>query len=226
MNLTARAEQALLGALLSDPAQSTVLNVASSDFSSAGHGGLYQILRRLAVTIAPAELIRQGVAGEYGDATVTGLQRECPDPRHVGTYARMVMEAALRRRLNQHADRMQTEAANLHYDVRRLEHASSELPARTVEFRDTRQRPAGLALREVPGHQLKLSMALRTHLSFFDPGRESQPVEPDPAPGSHGQRNRSWPSSSSGTRTCARSPDGCRRVRSPAGHAVRCTTLS
>jgi len=207
-NLTERAEQALLGALLIDPGLMAALSLRTTDFGSDLHAAVFYELQ-----CAAESGDREADAADQ-EATIIGpgyaaeLRRSCPDHRNASAYARMVMEAALRRQLREHAERLQTDAANLHYDVRRLEHADSRagitagFPAATINFDDAHN--GSLALRSVAGHQLKLAVALRSHAKAFDPGRESN--TPDPGLSSGPAAEIVVPSAAAATRYAAIQP--------------------
>jgi len=116
------AEQAVLGALLIDPA--SVVRIASSltpaDFSRPGHGRIYGAMldlyaRREAIDFVTvvAELERQGAVEEIGgEAYLTALIERTPIATHVEHYAGLVERAAMRRRLVDAASRI----ARIAYD--------------------------------------------------------------------------------------------------------------
>ena len=165
VNLTYRAERAVLGALLDDP---DLLNEASflnaGDFASPQHQEIFR-----AIVAARAE----DTGRDYppfafavaASATAPGLSVRylqsvadtCPHPANVGAYARMVVEAALSRQMLIHAERLFREAGDLHYEVRQ----AVNVPG------------ADETAEAFPSHLLKLAHAMYVHAKRFDPAAEA-----------------------------------------------------
>ncbi len=164
VNLTYRAERALLGALLHDPASLIDIPLLTAgDFASEQHGEVFSAIaaanaRPLDDSPAPFEFAvafsnsPPGISVRY----LQSLSEACPDPANATAYARMVMESSLRRRLLAHADRLFRDAGNLHFEVGRFTKAAA--PENGVQ--------------EFPTHLLKLAHAMWIHARTFDPGTE------------------------------------------------------
>lgn len=164
VNLTYRAERAVLGALLDDP---DLLNEASflspEDFASPQHREIFR-----AIVAARAEDTGRDyppfVFAVAASAAAPGLSVRylqsvadtCPHPANVGAYARMVVEAALSRQMLIHAERLFREAGDLHYEVRQ----AFNLP----DVDETAE--------AFPSHLLKLAHAMYVHAKRFDPAVE------------------------------------------------------
>jgi replicative DNA helicase len=132
MNLTERAEKALLGALLTDP-----LTIRQTGLAEAGHFAS-PLHRQIHAALVPHEKnTYAGWAGSLspnaayarargvtGDIYLQELLDACPDASHAPVYAQMVMEAALRRQLALYARRIKYEAANMHHELNRLQDES------------------------------------------------------------------------------------------------------
>jgi hypothetical protein len=164
VNLTYRAERALLGALLRDPASlNDIPFLTAGDFASEQHGEVFHAIaaahaRPLDDSPAPFEFAvafsnsPPGISVRY----LQSLSEACPDPANANAYARMVMESSLRRQLLAHADRLFRDAGNLHFEVGRF----------------TKVAAPGNGVQEFPTHLLKLAHAMWTHARTFDPGTE------------------------------------------------------
>ncbi|MDT4994192.1 MAG: hypothetical protein QOH97_4084 [Actinoplanes sp.] len=119
-SLTDQAEQALLGALLTDDLPPVELSFLRPDeFAFRVHGHLFKTVRdlryeRLDLTgdaLINAVAVRADTLNV--DVTwLTTLRDNCPQPDHVTAYARMVQSAAFRRTVAEHADRIATAAAH------------------------------------------------------------------------------------------------------------------
>lgn len=129
-HLTHRAEQALIGAALIDR---TLLHDVTflpfTDFADRTHQLVYKTIVDLAISrpdLAGAALAEQvarivdgpGIDAEY----LGGLAMTCPDPDAIAVYARMVAEAALRREMAAHAERLTGEAGPTRGLDPRLDH--------------------------------------------------------------------------------------------------------
>jgi replicative DNA helicase len=103
-----RAASALLGALLIDPEAVKVVRpiVAPEDFPTPNGREVYTAILALDDRGVPAdfvavccELERRGTAERIGTAQLVALINRCPTSLHAEHYARLVAEAADRRRL-------------------------------------------------------------------------------------------------------------------------------
>ncbi|HTJ67922.1 MAG TPA: DnaB-like helicase N-terminal domain-containing protein [Actinospica sp.] len=115
-DLTTSTERALLGALLTDPAQLDDLRyVRVEDFEFQRHREIYTAIQD--VHAAAPSLTGAAFADSVASRLPTidfvweidelhALALNCPDPDHGPTYARMVQEAAFRRDLAEHAERI------------------------------------------------------------------------------------------------------------------------
>ncbi|MGA2828961.1 MAG: DnaB-like helicase N-terminal domain-containing protein [Streptosporangiaceae bacterium] len=118
-NLAVRAEQAVLGALLTDPTLvDQVPYLAGSDFSDATHKWIFDAIAetRAAHPEATDQRLMVLVAAstpEIDVAYLTSLPDRCPVPAHLAAYGRMVAEAAMIRELDVHAHRIARGAADL-----------------------------------------------------------------------------------------------------------------
>jgi len=182
-SLTERAERALLGALLLEPRQAAMVpRVEIGDFTDQRQGEFFAAVRDAAGS--DPRTARTRAAGLDADPGYLNLLRySCPDPSHATAYARMVVEAALRRQLAVHASRLEQAAANLHYDTRRL--GTLAQPGGTADHLLTSELPGAggqprhPGLPRIFGHELILAQALRAHATAFDPGQDSTPARPD-----------------------------------------------
>ncbi|GAA2522522.1 DnaB-like helicase N-terminal domain-containing protein [Pilimelia columellifera] len=118
--LNTRAEQALLGALLAEPVPATAefAHLRPDDFGNSLHTAVYTAITETRTAYPHlashplAEQVAERVNTEGIDAGwLGGLRDACPEPRHAAAYARMVIDASLRRDINQHAARITTNAA-------------------------------------------------------------------------------------------------------------------
>ncbi|GGJ75245.1 hypothetical protein GCM10010123_01550 [Pilimelia anulata] len=120
-SLNTRAEQALLGALLAEPvpAGPEFGHLRPGDFGNSLHAAVYTAITDTRTAYPHAsgstltELVAErvnanGVAPDWLD----GLRDTCPEPQHAAAYARMVIDAGLRRDIQQHAQRITTNAAH------------------------------------------------------------------------------------------------------------------
>jgi hypothetical protein len=190
VTLTERAEKALLGAVLLGADPSAVLpRLAHEDFAYEVHRSLFTLIEqaspsRAGWTVAPGA--DPAVSRDY----LNDVKQACPDPDHASAYARMVIEAGLRRQLAAHALRLEHAAGDLHYQARRLAEVTSpgdtaeDLLKRALRTETGHTEPS---LERLLGHELLVSLALRAHVKAFDPGRESPlpapPEEPGPGNG-------------------------------------------
>ena len=174
MNLTERAEKALLGALLTDP-----LTIRQTGLAEAGHFAS-PLHRQIHAALVPREKnTYAGWAGSLspnaayarargvtGDIYLQELLDACPDASHAPVYAQMVMEAALRRQLALYARRIKYEAANMHHELNRLQEIQPEgldLPQLQTAYPDPQR---------VFSHLMQLSYALQAHAMAFNPSAD------------------------------------------------------
>jgi hypothetical protein len=174
-NLTYRAERALLGALLHDPdLLEEVRFLAADDFMSRTHRDVFT-----AITSARADYqTDDGPSFDFAVALAApgpgldlryleSLGQACPDPANAATYARMVMEASLRRQLLSHAERLFRDAGDLHFEVGRFSQAAGP----------------GHGAERFPSHLMKLAHAMWVHAKGVDSAPDSDsghsPAEPE-----------------------------------------------
>jgi hypothetical protein len=163
-NLTIRAERALLGAVIANPHLATELAAESADFSLRIHARIFDALTQVdAGADPPSDDRRREIIAVLGQPQVSErhldiLARQCPEPDHGHVYARLVQEAAVRRLIAGHADRLGQQAASLGYDARRLIRTAGEHG----------HEPENLSL-----HIARVATALRSHATAFDPGTAS-----------------------------------------------------
>jgi hypothetical protein len=164
-NLTYRAERAVLGALLHEPALLNEVGFLNpGDFVSQQHQEVFRAI--LAARAAdsgrhypPFEFAVASSAASPGLSVryLQGLAHGCTHPANVGAYARMVVEAALSRQMLVHAERLFREAGDLHYEVTNAGKA----------------RGADQSAETFPTHLLKLAHAMYVHARRFDPAAEA-----------------------------------------------------
>jgi replicative DNA helicase len=165
-NLTYRAEQALLGALLNDPDLLEDLRfLTAEDFLSQTHRDIFTAVttahaarpddggRPFNVTVALA-----GPGPGFDPRYLETIARSCPQPANAPAYARMVMEARLRRQLLSHADRLFRDAGDLHFEVGRFSQAAGN----------------GHAAERFPSHLMKLAHAMWVHAKGLEPSPSGQ----------------------------------------------------
>ncbi|MCX4751259.1 helicase DnaB [Kitasatospora sp. NBC_01287] len=131
-----RGEQAVLGAVLLDPAQLDTLRwLAPADFYRPAHRALFAAMRKL----QSAGLAALGVRGEVPLSWVTDTVAEagrhvrgltasyahtliaaCPRPEHAPVYGRMVLEGSIHRTVTEHAVRLE-HAARMEAEQQQVE---------------------------------------------------------------------------------------------------------
>ncbi|HEY1914354.1 MAG TPA: DnaB-like helicase N-terminal domain-containing protein [Streptosporangiaceae bacterium] len=176
-DLTDRAERALLGALIREPDQIYGARfVTVADFADPQNRTVFAALIALYAdhldgARLPADLPGALTAKEPGinPEHLTRLTDACHRPQHAATYARMVIEAGLRRQLTGHADRLAEQAHTLYQEVGRLTGATGP----------------GHGAEAFPAHLLKLAHTMLTHSWGLDPrpGQDlssSRTVHPHP----------------------------------------------
>ncbi|GAA2046422.1 hypothetical protein GCM10009839_58440 [Catenulispora yoronensis] len=114
-DITMSTERALLGALLTDPAQLDELRyVRTEDFELQRHRDIYAAIQDVhaaapsltGVAFADHVATRLPAMDFAWEFELHTLALNTPDPDHAPTYARMVQEAAFRRDLAEHAERI------------------------------------------------------------------------------------------------------------------------
>jgi hypothetical protein len=159
-DLTHRAEQALLGALLRDPDQiGNVRFLTAADFATPRHRAVFTAIAdvhdgRLNGSLTPADLV-VSLAAQQPDLSVQQLGEladSCPHPANAPAYARMVAEASLRRSLAVHAERLVEDATQLNREIGRVPAAAKP----------------GHGADAFPAHLLKLAHAMMRHAWGFD----------------------------------------------------------
>ena len=115
---TIRAEQALLGAVLHDPAahDHALSYVDGGDFTRPWHRQVHAAMRRIQARgqLPGPHQVRAELRNDpdipghvHGQAwLITDLIHECPQPRHAPAYAGLVAESGIRRALTQAGGRM------------------------------------------------------------------------------------------------------------------------
>jgi replicative DNA helicase len=95
------AEQSVLGALLIDNAACAALAGALSvaDFYDAAHGAIFGTIAALVAAGKPADVVTVFEAGGHDLPYLNQLAQCVPSARHAPTYARIVREHAVRRRV-------------------------------------------------------------------------------------------------------------------------------
>jgi hypothetical protein len=167
--LTRRAERALLGAMIADPALARQVRVRPEEFAEACHGDWYRSIRAAGRVGRPVlDGRREAIlaAGpSLAPADLDGLVADCPDPGHWLAYEAMVVQAWSRRFLQEAARR----AGNRATDVGR--------EARQVAVGDSR---AGVSAATAADHMAKVATALQDHASRGRPQmREGMGPEQD-----------------------------------------------
>lgn len=113
-NLTDRAERAFLGALIAEPGRlADVPGLRAGDFATRNHQAIFTALTNITAVRPgiPAEALPALIAvtadlPDIGVQDIAGLAADSPDPDAAAVYGRMVQEAALRRELLAHAERL------------------------------------------------------------------------------------------------------------------------
>ena len=164
--LTVRAERALLGAMIADPALVGRLRLSSSEFASESHAALYESIRAAAQTQPGGmEGWRAAIlqaAPSLTSADLNVLAAACPFAAHGPAYAVMVVQAWARRHLDQSAHTLGARSTQLDADAQQV-----------MAF----DRPAGLELASGANHMREVAFAIHEH------ARELSPQAPGPSSG-------------------------------------------
>ena len=167
-DLTRRAEQAALGAMIADRQLAARLGyLEPEDFTDPRRRWVFRTVRQLSVTqqTTPgnwrdliAKTAGRWVTRKYLDELVAA----CPDPAHGPAYGAMLVQAAVYRQARDHADQMDAQAALLGAEGSRLSEASAPGAGQAAGL--------GALLAEV-------ARAVRGHTAVL------APAAPDPAAG-------------------------------------------
>jgi hypothetical protein len=175
MSLTRHAEQALLGAMLTDPGllDAVVGHVRASDFESRRHVRLYQALTVLAGQADDRTAWAQRAENAAGSEGIPAwylpvLTDACPDPSHGDSYARLVLQASSRRQLYYRAKAVTRVGNDTGFDARRLERADG---------------PGGHRLEEMARQAEAVASQMRAYARAFDPDESTGIPAPRRAPG-------------------------------------------
>jgi hypothetical protein len=165
VELTARAERALLGAMIADPELTRGLGyLLGQDFSSQQRQALYYgIALNTTPRDAPEVERYQSIISESArfpggqhvtSAYLSEIAASCPDPGHGAAYAAMVIHARVHRELIADAALMELQARDLARDARRLTRAGGT---------------GGQRAESLASHKAKVAAAMREHASRLDP---------------------------------------------------------
>jgi hypothetical protein len=189
-DLTRRAEQAALGAMIADRQVAARLGyLEPEDFTDPRRRWVFRTVRQLSVTMQTtpgnwrdliAKTAGRSVTRNYLDELVAA----CPDPAHGPAYGAMLVQAAVYRQAHGHADRMDAEAALMRAEGTRLSDASAPGASLAVGLGALLAEVA----RAVRGHTAVLAPAADDAAAGGSPG--ATPAEPaGPAPATRaGQR--------------------------------------
>ena len=157
--LTARAERALLGAMIADPALTGRLRISPHEFASERHAAVYASIR--AARQAPSAgspggwqgaILRAGPSLTAAD--LDDLVRACPFVPHGPAYAVMVIQAWARRHLDQSAHILAIRSTLLELDAQQV------MPW---------NEPAGQQMTATARHLQRVAFAIREHAWDFGP---------------------------------------------------------
>ena len=170
-DLTRRAEQAALGAMITDRQLAARLGyLEPGDFTDPRHRWVFRTVRQLSVTQQStpgnwrdliAKTAGRSVTRKYLDELVAA----CPDPAHGPAYGAMLVQAAVYRQARDHADQMDAQAALLRAEGSRLSEASALGAGQAAGL--------GALLAEV-------ARAVRGHTAALSPPAPSSAVGPTP----------------------------------------------
>ena len=116
-DLTRRAEQATLGAMIADRQLAARLDyLEPADFTNPRHRAVLRAIRQLSAAPQPGNW-RDVIAGATGRQVtrkyLDELAGECPAPAHGPAYGALVVQAVVYRQASDHADEMDAQAAAL-----------------------------------------------------------------------------------------------------------------
>jgi hypothetical protein len=130
-DLTRRAEQAALGAMIADRQLAARLGyLEPTDFTDPRHQWVFRTVRRLSATQQHApgnwsDLIAKTAGRWVTRKYLDELAAACPDPAHGPAYGAMLVQAAIHRQARGHADQMDDQAAALRAEGSRLSAANA-----------------------------------------------------------------------------------------------------
>jgi len=160
-DLTRRAEQAALGAMITDQQMAARLHyLEPADFTDPRRQWVFMTVRLLSAAPQPspgnwpdliARTAGRWVTREYLDE----LAAACPDPDHGPAYGVMLVQATVYRQARDHADQMDAQAALLGAEGSRLSEAGARGADQTAQL--------GTLLAEV-------AKAVRGHTAMLAPG--------------------------------------------------------
>ena len=183
-DLTRRAEQAALGAMITDRQLAARLGyLEPTDFTDPRHQWVFRTVRQLSATQQHApgnwsDLIAKTAGRWVTRKYLDELAAACPDPAHGPAYGAMLIQAAVYRQARGHADQMDAQAAALGGEGSRLREANALGAVRAARL--------GALLTEV-------ARAVRAHTAMLAP--------PDPGPA--GPRSGAAPAKPAGPAAAA-----------------------
>lgn len=166
--LTSRAERALLGAMLRDPALVLALGyVELADFALNRHRLLYTAVKTASGTWDGSRPWDVTVAAAAEEATpldyIDELEAACPDPGHGRTYAALVLDAHFQRAMLEAAGDAGALAETVSYDAARLTQARS---------------PGAPGAVRIAGHADRTALVIGRHAAAFIPDTAYAPAGP------------------------------------------------
>jgi hypothetical protein len=140
-DLTQRAEQAALGAMIAERQMAVRLSyLQPADFTDPRHRWMLRTVRQLSA--APqstpsgnwGELIAQAAGRWATRKYLDDLGAACPDPAHGPAYGAMLVQATIYRQARDHADQMDAQAAQLRAEGSRLIEAGEPGPTQAASL--------------------------------------------------------------------------------------------
>jgi hypothetical protein len=156
--LTLRAERALLGAMITDPALAGRLRISPQELASERHAAVYATIRAAGqarphgVEGWRATILRAGPSLTAAD--LDALIRACPFAPHGPAYAVMVVQAWARRHLDHSAHLLGARSRRLDADSRQV-----------MPFDE----PAGQEMASAAGHMGEVAFAIHEHARELSP---------------------------------------------------------
>ena len=172
--LTRRAEQALLGALLSGGRLTDGFGcLRPGDFALERHRRVYVAIASAGLSwdglsLGRRETVELAAASRTSPRYLGDLRAACPDPSHAPAYAALVLEARVCRTVSMYAAAFSVEASLLRGEVGRLARASG----------------FGIHPADRYASQMKLIAAdMRSFSAWFNPGKTLAVPRPPMTPG-------------------------------------------
>ena len=137
-DLTLRAEQAALGAMIADHLLfSRLAYLEPEDFTDPRYRLVFRAIRQLSASMpfgrgSQRDLIAKTAGRWVSRRYLDELAAACPDPAHGPAYGAMLVQAAVYRRARGHADQMDAQAAAIRADGSRLGRAGASEAARAA----------------------------------------------------------------------------------------------